>query len=692
MYRNIFIIIFFLSISTLSLGQKVFWAEKVVGFSSQLSEYEYSAAQVLGKPNAMPQGGDNPTAWLPSRPNRQEYIHVTFARPIHVEQIVLAESYNPSALFQIYLMDRQGTEHLVHTFEPKPIDVRGRILNIYIEKTPYRVHGLRLVLDGKAVPGYSGVDAIGISSSKEPVTVEIDFAENLQEFIVTEKLSDAVNSPYAETRPLIAPDGKTLYFSRAFHPQNIGGDNDPNDIWYSEYDEATGKWKLAVNAGPTLNNKGSNFISSITPDGLSMTVLLGNIYGKRDKMKPGVSIATKTADGWSEPMEISIINAYIEDYDGNYFLANDRRTIIMAVNRYDSYGGKDLYVSFLQEDGRWTEPLNLGNDLNTAHDEFSPFLAADNETLYFSSKGYSGFGGADIYISRRLDDTWRRWTEPENLGSDINSVGDDVFFSIPPSGTHAYFAKGASERDLDIHRIEMPIFFQPSPVVSVKGLVLDELDKSPLPAKISYKILPENKEVGFTFTDIVTGEYQILLPSGSAYIYEVDADGYELKEEKVDLMEATDYREIEADLLLTRSEKLEAEEITLTSEDEQKIRDFTGGKTAKLDLNNALMFDFASEDVLNKVKPYLDRIAAYLKENTMAKLLIEGHTDTIGSTAYNQGLSERRARSVKDYFVETHKIDKDRIEYKGYGATRPIDSNDTSAGRARNRRVEFSWK
>ncbi|MGF1637526.1 MAG: OmpA family protein [Cyclobacteriaceae bacterium] len=685
-------ILFFLAVTLCSNlhAQKVFWADKVVDFSSQLSEYEYSASQVLGKPNAMPQGGDSPTAWLPGKPNRLEFIHVSFERAIYVEQIVIAESYNPSSLYQIYLLNRQGNEYLVHTFEPKPVDVKGRLLNINIDRTPYRVYGLKLVVDGKAVPGYSGVDAIGISGSREPVTVEVDVVPNLTENILTEKLSDAVNSPYAETRPLIAPDGKTLYFSRANHPGNVGGEDDPNDVWYSEFDPETNNWKMAINAGEPLNNKGPNYISSITPDGQSMTVLLGNVYGRRDKMKPGVSISSKTSEGWSTPKELDIINAFIEDTDGNYFLANDRRTLIMAVNRYDTYGGKDLYVSFLQSDGKWTEPLNMGSDLNTAHDEFSPFLAADNETMYFSSKGYAGFGGADIYISRRLDDTWRRWTEPENLGSDINSAGDDVFFTIPPSGTYAYFAKGTSEKDIDIHRIEMPIFFQPSPVVSIKGRVLDAIDSDPLPARISYKILPENREVGFTFTDIVTGDYEILLPSGAAYVYEADADGYDIKEERIDLMEETNYREIEKDMLLARS-SAPREETPIVADDEEKVQDFISGKSEMLNLGSVVLFDFASDNVSKDAHPYLDIIAEFLMANKEKKMMISGHTDIVGSSSYNLGLSERRAKNVMNYLVSKG-ADKKQIDTKGYGDTRPIDSNETQEGRAKNRRVEFNWK
>ena len=200
--------------------------------------------------------------------------------------------------------------------------------------------------------------------------------------------------------------------------------------------------------------------------------------------------------------------------------------MVMAVERFDSYGGKDLYVSFLQDDGKWTEPKNLGNDINTAHTEDSPYLAADDETLYFSSKGYSGFGGADIYISRRLDDTWQNWTDPENLGRDINSSEDDRFFNIPPSGKYAYFSQSNTELDADIVRIPLPIFFQPAPVIAMKGRVYNSETLKPIKSRISYNLLPENTEVGFTMSDSLTGDYQIVLPVGSSYRYFLSIDGF----------------------------------------------------------------------------------------------------------------------------------------------------------------------
>ncbi len=664
-------------LSTNAFGQRIYWANKVVDFSSQLSDKEYSAEQVLGKPNSLPQSGETPTAWLPSKPNKMEYITVSFEKEVRVQQLVIAESFNPSATFEVYMIDTDGNEHLVHTFTPRPIDLKGRLINIYIERTDFQVAAMKLVLDCSKVPGYNGIDAIAVSPSKKKIEVEIDMPENLREEIKIERLSENVNSKYDETRPLISPDGNTIYFSRKFHPENVGGEKDENDIWYSTLNEETGEWEPAKNLGEPLNTKGSNFISAVTPDGNTMVVLLGNEYAKGGKMKPGVSIATKQGDSWDKPVELDIENAYIESSDGHYFLANNRKTIIMSVDRFDSYGGRDLYVSFQKDDGKWTEPRNLGNDINTAGNEMSPFLAPDDETLYFSSNGFSGYGGADIYISRRLDDTWTNWTEPENLGSEINTENDDVFFTLPPSGKFAYFTRGGSESNADIHQIELPIFYQPSPVVSIKGKIVDEFTKKPVEAQISYTLLPENESVGYVMSDPVTGEYEILLPAGSSYSYEIDAEGYEVFTEKIDLMEESDYREIERNLNLINAD-----------EEQRKVEEFFSKKTDKLILGNAVLFDSGSDVLKENAKSFLNKIANYLTSNTDLKIVISGFTDNIGSKDFNRDLSEKRAKAVKSY-LESKGVAGEHMATEGHGSDQAIASNDTEEGRAQNRRVEF---
>lgn len=684
--RRLLILLVF--ISSIGYSQRVYWASEVLDFSSELSAYEYSAEQVLGKPNSLPQGGDNPNAWMPAKPNKLEFISVAFDKAIRVEQIVIAESYNPSAVYEIYLYNKNGNEFLVHTFEPRPIDLRSRLLRINIEKTKYQVESLRIIIDGRKVPGYSAIDAIAISGSTKPIEITIDRPQNLVENIVVERLSENVNSQYEETRPLIAPDGKTLYYSRANHPDNMGGEDDENDIWYSSFNNETKEWDKSENLGTPLNNKGPNYISSITPDGNAMTVILGNQYGKRDKMKPGVSVSSKTSDGWSKPKSLNIINPFIETTDGNYFLANNRNVLIMAIDRYDAYGGKDLYVSFLQRDNKWTEPLNLGNDINTAHTESSPYLAADNETLYFSSKGFSGYGGNDVYISRRLDDTWINWTEPENLGPDINSEGDDIFFNIPPSGQFAYYSKSEELGNGDIYKIAMPVFYQPAPVVSVSGKVVDASSNQPLLAKISYNLLPENTNVGFTMSDSLTGEYEMLVPAGSAYDYKAEAPGYKSLTEHIDLLDEVDFKEIERIISLNRGEE-DAIVAIVESTDDEKVEDFISGEEANLVLGNSVLFDFASDYLKDSSYPILDKIIDFMKQKSSMGLIISGHTDNVGPSQFNISLSKRRADAVLNYFVKNG-ISKSRFETYGYGFQKPIAPNDTSEGRSKNRRVEFS--
>ena len=686
-----YLLIFIILIPFISNAQRVYWASEILDFSSELSQKEYSAKQVLSKPNAMPQGGDNPNAWMPAKPNKLEFISVAFDNAIRVEQIIIIESYNPSAVYEIYLYDKNGNEFLVHTFEPRPIDLKSRILRINIEKTKYQVEVMRILLDGRKVPGYTGIDAIGVSSSKKPIEITIEQPERLVEDIIVERLSNNVNSQHQETRPLIAPDGKTLYYSRANHPGNIGGEKDENDIWYSELNSETNEWNKSKNIGKPLNNKGPNYISSITPDGNAMTVLLGNQYTKRDKMKPGVSVSTKLSDGWSKPQPLDIINPLIETTDGNYFLANSRKVLIMAIDRFDAYGRKDLYISFLQRDNKWTEPLNLGNDINTVHTESSPYLAADNETLYFSSKGFSGYGGNDVYISRRLDDTWTNWTEPENLGPDINSVGDDVFFNIPPSGQLAYYSKSQEVGFSDIYKISMPIFYQPAPIISISGKVVDAGTNEPVNAKISYNLLPENSNVGFTLSDSLTGVYEILLPAGSAYDYKTEAVGYKSNTKHIDLIDEVDFREIERVISLYKGEDAPVIVAIADSYDDKRLENFISGEETSLILDSSVLFELASDYINELAYPILDKITTFLKENPSIELIISGYTDNIGPGQFNISLSKRRANSVLNYFVKKG-LSESRFETTGYGSQKPIASNDTPEGRSKNRRVEFLIK
>ncbi|BDD00432.1 OmpA family protein [Persicobacter psychrovividus] len=681
--RKFFTFLLFSLLAFSTNAQDVKWATKVLDFSSELSPFEYSAQQVIGKPNVLPQGGDNPAAWLPKSQDKMEEITVGFDDPIAIRQIAVAESYNPSALYQIYLIDSVGNSELLNTFTPKKIDLTGRLLNVFFDLTDYPVHGIRLVFNGAAVPGYYGIDAVGVSDSETPIKVEANLKEGVNPYLKSTKLDTTINSDFQERRPLIAPDGKTLYFSRLNHPDNIGGQNDTEDIWYSTYNEKTKSWDKAKNLGEGLNNEGDNFISSITPDGKGMVVVLGNEYKRGGKMKAGVSIASKTSEGWSKPEKLKITNAYIDGTDGDYFMGNNRKTLIMAINRFDAIGGKDMYVSFLQDDGKWTEPMNLGADLNTAANEYSPYLAADNETLYFSSKGFSGFGGADIYISRRLDDTWTNWTEPENLGADINTSEDDEFFTLPPSGQYAFYSTGKDGDNTNIHQIAMPVFYQPSPVVTVKGSILDKTTKEPVMAKISYNLLPEDTEVGFTNADPKTGEYEISLPTGAAYTYKVTADGYETRVDSIDVMKEKDFREFSRIITLTPLESGEESSTAIAASGEV-------APPVNMELLSTLIyFDFNADNIKASFKDDLQSLASLLKDNSSLKIEVQGYSDITGPKAYNDRLAKRRATSVYNFLLKEG-VDKAQLEVVSYGEDNPIKTNATKEGRAANRRVGFA--
>ncbi|MCK5701879.1 MAG: PD40 domain-containing protein, partial [Cyclobacteriaceae bacterium] len=391
MHKFLFLLVLFFTFIKVQ-AQETQWVSTILEASSELAPKEYSAEQIIGKPDVTPGAGESPNAWMPFWENREEYVKVGFEKPFKIRQITIAESFNPSAIYQIYLYDRSDNEFLINTFDPHPIALKSRMLHVFFDLTEYEVAAVKVVLHCGAVPGYNAIDAIAISNSTLPVKQEVKILESAIVNVNPDRLSETVNSVYNELRPLVTPDEKTLLFSRQFHPGNTGGEDDPEDIWFSQWDEEKGEWMEAVNMGAPLNTKGPNFISSITPDGNTVIITLGNRYTKNGKMKAGVSVSTRTSEGWSKPVPFEIINGINMHQKSNYFLANNREVLLMSVEADPTFGSRDLYVSFLLDDGRWSEPLNLGSDINTALEEGSPVLAPDDLTLYFSSDGYTGYG------------------------------------------------------------------------------------------------------------------------------------------------------------------------------------------------------------------------------------------------------------------------------------------------------------
>jgi OmpA-OmpF porin, OOP family len=658
--------------SVISQAQVVQWASKVIEFSSELTPVQYSAEQVLGKPNVLPAGGQSPNAWAPDKPKRKEFLKLGFANPISIRQIAIAESHNPSAIFRVLVYDEAGKEYVINTLNPMVVPLKGRMLNLFMEPTPYKVAAVKIEFDGAAVPDYYGIDAVAISDSNYPIIADIPKMQLLASGILIEALDKNVNSEYSELNPLLSPDGKTLYFSRRNHPENIGGAKDKEDIWYSELDSA-GRWQLAQNMGSKFNNAGPNFVNSIqsvTPDGKSAIMVLGNKYLDNGKMLAGVSMSSNVSGEWGKPQALNIVNDYNYNDKANYFMTNNRKTLLLSVERDDSRGDRDLYVSFMKNDSAWSEPLNLGDVVNTAAEESAPFLASDDKTLYFSSAGFSGYGGNDIYVTRRLDETWTNWSEPENLGPEINSPLEDLFFNIPASSEFAYYSRGVSETNTDIFRVKLPIVRNPEPWVTVRGKIIDKASARPLGAKIVYERLPDGKDLGIAQSNPETGAYEIRLPAGHLYGVRAEADGKMSESQNLDL------RNIKSDQVIDHKDF-----------DLAPIEVATVKENMTIVLNN-VFFDFDKATLKAESNSELNRIVDQMKEKSGMQIEISGHTDAVGAEKYNLGLSERRARSVSNYLIEKG-VDKNRISILFYGEEKPTDSNETKEGRQKNRRVEF---
>ncbi len=530
---------------------------------------------------------------------------------------------------------------------------------------------------------------------------------------VPENLGSAVNSEYAELNPVIAPDGKTLYFGRKSHPANrfgIKGSetiSGSQDIWFSE--KVGDTWSTARRLSDVLNRDQYNTILSISPDG--QTILLKGAYVNGAYETRGFSLANKTAGGWTVPQKVEI-PGYEQMSKGKNeygYLTMDGKAILLAFARKKNSEDDDLYVSFL-ENGKWTRPMDLGDGINTNYSETTPFLSADGKTLYFSSNRPGGLGSQDIYLTRRLDDTWQNWRKPQNLGAPINTEDFDAYYSLAAKGDFAYFISGkASLGKKDIFRlaIELPpgggsvnkspgnesggkIGNAPSdadigdsrispsstrsvtsqesdPVVLLSGTVVNQqTGKVPDDASVTYEDLATGKSLGQAKPDPNTGKYKLVLPYGKNYGITAKAKG---------LIPTS----INLDLSTANGRYLELDDRDLS------MVPLVKGSTATV---NNLFFDLGKASLKPESEPELKRILQVMNENKNLVIEISGHTDNKGTDEINNKLSLERANAVKDNLLKGG-IDTSRIRTKGYGKTKPKADNATEEGRQINRRVEI---
>lgn len=668
MKSKLLVIFVLLSFSIDTFAQQVFWASKVLDFSSEnivpFQPAANKAIQILGKPNVLPQFIASSLAWQPSKKthSKEEFIKVSFDTIMAVQQVSIAKNFGNEGIEKIIAFDSLNESHLLfQRIDSLSVIEKGEMFNLILpEITLFKVFSVEIFIENKNTNEPTQIDAIGISASKNPIQVSINVAEDAPKEVKKYNLGKGINSRHQEFAPVVSSDGNTLYFTRNY--VSLFGKQKDQDVWFSQLDE-NDQWTKARNIGLPINTKDKNAIFAISTDGNE--VLLMNKYHKNGRLSAGISRSFKNGDTWSFPEEVKIDNYYNQSPNAEFTISTDGKVMVMSIQRKNTVGKRDLYVSFKKGSNTWTEPKSMGTNINSIEHEMTPFIAADTKTLYFSTRGFPGFGDNDMFKSHRLDDTWTSWSEPENLGESINTPYWDGYFTMPASGEFAYICSFNGSNKEDIFKLFLPKSAQPEPIVLFTGKVLTSTDRQAVPCNIL--MIPRNEKLKTEEKsyDSSNGNFSFVLPLKEIVDFVPSASGYLGITETIDLTEINSYRTIKKDLFLLPLE--------------------VGNKGVL----NSLTFEQGDAKLQISAKRDLDRIVQAMKEFPNLEILFEGHTDNQGDFQLNLQLSEERVAEVKRYIINQG-IESERISTKGWGQTRPIASNATEERRRLNRRVEFT--
>ena len=510
-------------------------------------------------------------------------------------------------------------------------------------------------------------------------------------------IGDGINSPQQERTPIQTADEKTIYFIGL---EREGFDNLTEDIFYSEF--KGGSWAKAKKLEAPFNSIYTQEApQGITTDGNTLILFRGDV-GNGD-----LYYANKTSYGWSEAIpfpdpinhpDYVDIDAKITN-DGKYIIwVSDRPGSIGEQRKFGSlyagstYGNTDIYISERINDSTWGEAINLGPKINTPYGERNPYLHPDGKTLYFSSEGHPGIGRLDLFMAKKENEysDWTDWSTPKNLGKEINTTSNDRGAIVNTMGKMAFFA--SEERELsfggsDIYSIGLPEHLRPDPITTISGKVTDT-EGFPLEADIIWENLETGEQLGKIKTDPVNGEFFLVLPSGKKYGFFSEKEGYFPISKNIDLRRQIRSQKRTDNIIMNRLDDLLGDDLEMAGNSDLLYDQFKLKQKRKIKMNN-LFFETNKSDLLPESFPELDRVVYLLNNYPVELVEVGGHTDSTGSEKYNLTLSERRAKSVRDYLIKKG-VKKEILTSKGYGQSEPVETNETEEGRAMNRRVELS--
>lgn len=468
-----------------------------------------------------------------------------------------------------------------------------------------------------------------------------------------ENLGPNVNSDADEYLPALSADGSTLIFTRSSNQ-----DGSRNEDFYLSYHD-TDDWTFAESIGEPINTAQNEGAQCITADGKTLYFTAcsrSDSYGRCDLY------TSEFVDGyWSQPVNLGS-NVNTENWESQPAISSDGRQLFFVSNRPGGVGKKDIWVTYKNNKGNWTKAKNLGKDINTSKDDVSPFLHWDNQTLYFSSKGYVGMGGFDVFLSRLNE--LGEWGTVKNIGYPINSPSDENSLIVAKDGRTAYFASAYFKQgrtDLDLYTFDLPQESRAREVAYVQGTIIDSKTKKPLVAEIDLVDLKSGSPYKSSQSDL-DGDFMLCLPSDSEYALTLSKKNYLFYSENIQM-----HRE---GSILLKNFKLQPLEV---------------GEQVRLD---NIFFELNSYELKDESVTELNKIIKFMETNPFLVIEIGGHTDNSGSESYNLDLSEQRAQSVKNALVQRG-LPSRRIQTKGYGMYVPLNDNSSEEEKAINRRTEL---
>jgi len=488
---------------------------------------------------------------------------------------------------------------------------------------------------------------------------------------------EGVNTNEDEYLPLISPDGEYIFYTHEYVKKTYSKSTFVEEFTYSERTNINDSTKEIFSGGSPMQKP---FNQGINQGAVSITIDNNHLYislcepvkytndqnEQETYINCDIYVSDKVNDEWQALKNLGPnINGRLS-WEGQPSISSDGKTLYFASSREGGYGAIDIFYSTKDNKGNWTKAKNMGNVINTYGNDKSPFIHSDSQTLYFSSDGRYGVGGFDIYFSKYIDD---KWTEPKNIGYPINDENDNLGFIVSTNGKKAYFSSNnvdSVNSDFNIYSFDLYDAARPQKVIFTKGQLEDDKGNILTDAKIIAKSTLTSK-ITEGMVDSSSGKYALAVSytKGEDFTLMAKKDSFAFSSAYIKTDEAKIDKPIKINL---------------------DVAPIEIGKTVKI---NNIQFE-TNEAVFDRAsKVVLDNFADFLRENPKIKIEIHGHTDNVGNDQSNQSLSEKRAKSVRDYLVFVGIDSKRIIAYKGYGESKPITTNDTPEGRALNRRTEF---